>query len=118
MDDINTVELNLLEAHFEKIREAYTNFKGRKRRFVIGRLEKISEEVKEVANVEFEGEIAKKIRIKEGFTLLGLAKICGLKSAQSIFNYEHDFSYPSLQRATSRKYLEWLKQQGYNPFNW
>ena len=114
---IGDAELNLLESYFDKIRGIYVEVNRSRKRRIIGRLEHLTEEVCHMKKIEFDGAEAKQTRLKAGLTLKEVADTCGLLTAQSISNYEKEDTFPNLQRKSARKYIMWLKENGYNPFN-
>lgn len=72
---------------------------------------------------DFDGNLAKKIRIKAGFSVLGLAKKMGVGNPKSVRTML--YKYEKCERVPSNppigedisKYLYWLKERGYNPYH-
>jgi len=108
-----------------KLNEAYSSSKSlhRKERLMKG-LEFLLE------HCIFDGEKAKEIRIAVGLTQIELSTLVGWKrkngkkrNAQgTISAYEMETLVPTRKTLESsqllaRPYFEWLKTQGYNPFN-
>ena len=87
-------------------------------------MEKIVEGLTEVESEEFDREKARQIRLDAGLQQMELAKITGVTPTY-ITHIEKGDRVPSLVNArdqvTENKgiigYLDWLKDQGYNPFN-
>jgi|SRR3989344_2178055 len=64
----------------------------------------------------FSSEKAKEIRLASNFTIKGLAEELGL-SKGVINSYEIGKIPKNHKNLRLQRYLSWLKEQGYNPFN-
>lgn len=109
----------LLDSYFDKIKERCTKGDNKTRIYFIGRLEEIAtEEIPIMGRAYlFNGNKAKSIRLKKGLSLRGLAKLVKTP-LQSLISYEKGIYAPRLKAGKGgRRYLEWLKEQGYEPFN-
>ncbi len=109
----------LLDSYFNKIKERCMKGNNKTRIYFIGRLEEITTE--EIPTVErkylFDYNKAREIRLKKGLSLRGLAKSIKMP-LQSLVSYEKGAYAPrSTKGKGGRRYLEWLKDQGYEPFN-
>ena len=109
----------LLDSYFDKIKERCTKGDNKTRIYFIGRLEEIV--TIEIPITErtylFNGNKAREIRLKKGLSLRGLANMVKMP-LQSLVSYEKGFYVPRSTRGKGgRRYLEWLKEQGYEPFN-
>lgn len=101
---------NLLETYIDIIKNKFNVENNNGRISLIRQLEEI------VGKVEFDFKKVRKIREDKRFSRVELAKI--LEAGNStICKYELGDVVPSSKGKTGRKYLEWLKEQGYNPFN-
>ena len=108
-----------------KIIESYSKSGETYQKEIISRLESLSEDVRlrrldTPESSIFDSTIAKGTRIKAGVSLNGLARSLGLglSGLSSLSRYESGKFSPSMpiRSETSKKYLYWLKEQGYNPF--
>lgn len=73
-------------------------------------------------NSAFEGDVARKVRMVSGLTQFGLTEEIGFNnpSAKTMIGmYETGKVKPGNppRGEISKKYIEWLKEHGYNPFN-
>ena len=69
-------------------------------------------EIKSEEPIKFDYNRAKLLRVEKGFTQIELGKIIGL-SNQAISLYEKGSIIPSENTEKSRKYIGWLKDNGY-----
>jgi len=69
-------------------------------------------------NPIFNGVKAKTIRRQEGLTQTGLVRLLGFKDNKYVFisNAETGRGAPHLKSEFDKKYLNWLKDKGYNPY--
>ena len=121
--DINSIQNEaynrLFDSYFNKIKERFTKGNNKTRIYYIGKLEEIAAE--EIPKMDrkyfFDANKAKSIRLKNGLSLRGLAQIVKMP-LQSLVSYEKGFYAPGSRKGKGgRRYLEWLKDQGYEPFN-
>lgn len=107
----------LFDSYFAEIKQRYMVSDNLTRLFLIGRLEEITKGVVQIPSL-FNGKKAKQIRLNKDLTLRGLVKEVQMPLG-SLVNYEKGVYSPRVgsRGKGSRKYLEWLKEQGYNPFD-
>jgi len=130
-------ETNLVETYLTKIREEYQTLEPRQKEFVLGGLDALVNNIENGnfteqltpnssskkttrKNLAYDAEEARKIREKLGWTRDKLVKELGLSRGvyTQIGAYESGKIKPSNppRSKTSEAYLNWLKEQGYNPF--
>ena len=108
----------LLDSYFNEVRKKYLQSDNNIRLYLLGRLESIIKEEPRIIRKDlFDGNRAKSIRLKNGLSLRELAKMVKMP-LQSLVCYEKGAYAPGLKAGKGgRAYLEWLKDQGYEPFN-
>lgn len=115
---------NLLEAYFSEIRESYKS-SNLDQKSIIGSLEylvcRLKSKKESRKNNSFDYLEARRVRENAGLSQGELAKKLEFTGAGNIkiSLYERGVKTPSNppQSEKARKYLEWLKEQGYNPYN-
>ncbi|HLC59886.1 MAG TPA: hypothetical protein VJJ52_00480 [Candidatus Nanoarchaeia archaeon] len=118
---VSEVGIRLLDAYYRKIKELYSSSNGQRQRWVIGRLESLVSRLEREQNPlsnPFDLGIAREIREHEHISQLKLSLQINT-SVKSISRYEtadYFFKNERLSK-TEIRYLEWLKERGYNPFN-
>lgn len=109
----------LLDTYFDQIRERYMEGDFNVRFYLIGKLEKIVKG--EMPQFErgflFDGSKAREIRLSKNLTYRALSKKLNVAVA-SLTSYEKGNCVPRGTKGKGgRRYLEWLKDEGYDPFN-
>lgn len=105
---IARAEYDLLEAYFERIRGAYHSGRKEGKIDILNELERVS---------LFDRGIAKQIRLDAGLTVKKAAEIIGCHEAylSRYENGQRKVGFPTKGK-TVIKYLRFLKEHGYNPF--
>lgn len=110
----------LLEAYLSKIREDYCQF-SIKQDFILEKLDNFIKGLEQIIKPLYDPQIAKEIREKAGLSQGDLSKKLGFRTLGhvKISKYETGRQLPSNppKGEYAKKYLEWLKAQGYNPYN-
>lgn len=133
--EIEEARNTILEAYFSIIKNGYQTLDSGRRQSVLQELGGIVEKLDNGGylvplGIEprlpkifiFDGKEAKKIREREGLSIDKLAEELGENKSNGtrsqIINYEAGRFQPSNppHGRVSKKYLGWLKEQGYNPF--
>ncbi len=140
--ELENAQTNLFEAYLSSIQKGYQTLNFGQRRvlindidLIIGRLEEkfyhvhrntgVKQSCGRVSsrkNLSFDEAEAKRIRKKEGLSLAGLIKEIGFRNQRSAYAqievYESGRVKPSNppRGEYSKKYVNWLKGHGYNPF--
>ncbi len=110
-------QLGMIEAYLIQIKNSYKSLPEGKRKIVMYGLERVVEAVenKEEEN-PFNSSEAKRVRKEAKLSQKKLADNLDT-SPQNISRYETG-EIPSLKEGTSgRRYIEFLKEKGYDPFN-
>lgn len=129
-DTIIKTEKEIFDTHLNLIKETYDNANQSDRNVILSGLESLLYRVanlKEIAdslvineeNNSFDPETATKVREKLGFKQIDLANILGI-AYSNISKYESGQIEVRLKRKTNKpvmRYIGWLKEKGYNPFN-
>ncbi|MEK6792389.1 MAG: hypothetical protein AABX95_01065 [Nanoarchaeota archaeon] len=114
-------ELGLFDIYFNRIRESYIRQNEFKRRKIVQDLTSLIEglddsDIISSRGVIFSHRTAREIRERYG-RAISLSKEIGVSPAE-ISRFECGKNNPGTRLDTSgRKYLDWLKSQGYNPYN-
>ena len=117
MENQNAVEgaqFQLFTTYISEIQSRYKSAGPDIKMRLLGSLDKLvrSYAVHGVVQEDFEGDVARKLRESKKITLRDLADQLGIKSPQTIGNYERGNVSPGNRRtANARRYLEWVKQQ-------
>lgn len=119
----------LIDLYFNEVRTKYTDFDEEGRNFIESRLEHLigeldQFEIKERKITKFDGILAKRVRASTGLSITQLVKNelkidpnKGYDGAISCFERGKRIPhYPSKGKYLNR-YLLWLKDHGYNPYN-
>jgi|TARA_B100000315_G_C14266180_1_gene446525 DNA-binding XRE family transcriptional regulator len=135
---LEEAQTNLVEAYLTRIREGYQTLEPRQKEFVLGGLDALVNNIENGSfteqstpnsssreskrkNLAYDSEVARKIREDLGWTREKLIEELGLSRGgySQIGNYESGKINPSKppRGKTSVAYMNWLKEQGYNPFN-
>lgn len=123
--EIESARLKLVDAYLERLRNVYQVLILSDRDGFLNGLEKIVKHL-EINPLPREGrnqtglynpELAREAREHAGVTQVGLAKHLGLKYSSMINRYERGVFDPKPRNKTAKKYLTWLKEHGYNPYN-
>ncbi|MEK6910706.1 MAG: helix-turn-helix transcriptional regulator [Nanoarchaeota archaeon] len=114
--ELSKAKLSLLEAYFQKIRTRFPELNTHREIFVFSSLEKIVNNLgntEKSTTKELDKENLEKIRKEAGLTQKELAMQLGIND-YNICRYERGgLCYPPTGRKMS-KYVEWLKERGYN----
>lgn len=115
--EISYHEEIIFKRYLDKIKDIYTISPLKKREFVTSVLEKITNAL------IFDPEKARQVRIKAGLTQQELGRIITTTTPEhgQVFlgKLEKGVRMPSKYqkpRGICKKYLYWLKEQGYNPY--
>ena len=119
--DVEVAKNKLLKVYFESIRQRYIGSNEAYRAQIISELEKLLEgqtigESKQI--ILFDGSIAREIRKKAGLRQKDLGNKAGF--TQGYLSHIENGRQPRQNdhhREKTRKYLRWLKEHGYNPYN-
>jgi len=128
-EEIRRSQEKLLSAYFSTIGDAFRNVNTGTQKAIFDGLDALialhidrTHERHDLAILnEFDGVKARKIREDAGLSQKDLADqlgFCYEQSASKISDYERGKTRPSYppKGEWSKKYLAWLKEQGYNPF--
>jgi len=110
--DLEKARKNLLESYLGNIKEGYTNSSEESREDLLNNLEIL------IKKMNFDRGKARQIRLGNNLSVTDLGRELDI-SRQLIHQYEGGVIRPStnLKATGGRKYLLWLKEQGYNPCN-
>ena len=126
-EQVELAKTNLMEFYVSKIRESYLSLESEQRTFILNGLEIIVTKL-ESGNLAalfasppaYDPRRALEVRTQAGLTRAQLAKDLGLGSSGSTAICRYEMGTVRLlnppRGKTSKAYLEWLKEQGYNPF--
>lgn len=126
---VKKAQEDLLNLYFIKIREVYKTSETGKKEQLLRTLDSfISTQTNRIPtrkNLNYDGKEAKDIRKKAGLTTRDLVKQLGMEgtninsSCHQLGKYELKIINPSNppRGEFSKKYIGWLKEQGYNPFS-
>ena len=132
---LKKIKENLVDAYLSQIKSTYVSSDSDKRRQIEGTLEVLVNKLEKGEPIEtlrsgklnkspFDGAIARKIRtdLKLSFselcTRIGFADLNNINSYKSfISRFENNRASIQPRSAEVLKYLNWLKEQGYNPYN-
>lgn len=112
-------ELEVLDIYFSKVRESYTRGNDFVRKRMLSDLTSFVESLDDLEDrasrgAIFDSKIAKNIRTNSLRELSEQIGVC----APQLSRYESGERVPVVNVGSSgRKYLDWLKSQGYNPYN-
>lgn len=111
----------LVDAYCDRIRELYQSSSSQRQNWLIGRLEKIVGQLEIEHNPPsgpFDPEIARRVREQEHISQgkLALQLQTSLKSIQRYETVGY-FKGITMKEKKAGRYLEWLKERGYNPYN-
>jgi DNA-binding transcriptional regulator YiaG len=111
--------LALLDAYYKRIRELYQLSSSQRQTWLRERLEKIVNQLEGKYTSPFDPEVAKRIRREQEHVSQGELAHQLQISLKSIVRYETPgcFKESPPRRKEAVRYLEWLKERGYNPFN-
>jgi hypothetical protein len=94
---------------------------------IVKRLEGIIEKYGPSSQCVFDPEQARRIRENEGLSLIQVSEMIGVsyptlgkyEQGKISFNYPFGYTNSTLRSPFNikQRYLEWLKEKGYNPFN-
>src|SRR3989344_4329850 len=117
-------ELDKILRHiFSKAREVYQSLQPNQQTLFLGRLEILIEEANRPNSIPvFDSLKARRIREEAGLSkreLVGKLGLNGSKSAYILIaEYEKGARIGTPKKnENSQRYLSWLKEQGYNPYN-
>ena len=116
---LEEAKLGYLEVYYTQINKLYLEGGSAREEYVHSRLEKLIDDLKGDVYDMYSFEIAKKIRIKNGYkTQEDLGKFLGVgKQLISLLERDGKLGLNIPRRGTKgMKYLLWLKEKGYNPF--
>ncbi len=111
-------ERELLSAYLSEISQGYHKLSVTERKFVLQRLDGITRSIrKNMKKYQFDPHEAKRVRKKAGLSCRILAAELGYAAQTSIANIEGGKYIPRGTTEGSMKYLLWLKEKGYNPYD-
>ncbi|HIH15740.1 MAG TPA: helix-turn-helix transcriptional regulator [Nanoarchaeota archaeon] len=113
LKEITVAKKNLLESYFEELRNYFNNATEEQRDFTLRSVEELYQELQE--NQIIDPNKLKEMRKGRNISLTNLAKELGI-SRGYICRLENGASPFTKKEGSCRKYLEWLKKQGYNPY--
>ena len=136
-EQIDRAQEDLLNIYFTQIKEKYENFEPRQREILLDNLNLFTQKLEKGSllkkiltykttrkNLDYNGGKAREIREKAGLmTITGLVKQLGIKDINSSRNQLSNYEFGNVNPSNpprgefSKKYMEWLKEQGYNPFS-
>jgi len=105
-----------------EIQQKYESSPSEKQSYIVGKLEVLLEEIDRSNPSTFDHVRARKIREEVGLSKAGLVGKLGLNGSKSAYiliaEYEKGarIGMPK-KNENSQRYLQWLKEQGYNPYN-
>lgn len=129
---VEIAKLNLVEAYLAKIRDVYMGVSFHQKDIFLNNLERIVlalEQNPTPRNVKprnvkcmpssYDPIKAKELRKCAGLSAIELGEtvLDSKSSYRQIYRYESGEISPRPTNKVGKKYLNWLKEQGYNPFN-
>ena len=130
--EIEKAQENLLDTYFTQIKKGYKSLEPRQRKVLLGNLDFLTQRLEKGnlieglalrtvrKNLAYDGEKARKIREEAGLSREKLVQELGISRTgyAELARYESGNTNPSNppRGKTSKKYVEWLKEKGYNPF--
>ncbi|HLC59887.1 MAG TPA: helix-turn-helix transcriptional regulator [Candidatus Nanoarchaeia archaeon] len=111
----------LIDAYCDEIKKLYESSNKTKQEKIEKNLESLLKS--DIAlNSPFEPEVAKRIRLGAGLSLIELVREIGFKkiSVATVSRIERGMCLLSEEIPTkgpARSYLHWIKEKGYNPYN-
>ena len=116
-DQLATARVNLADAYYSLIRDAYRNVPESASTIVTVGLESILINLMS-AGAFFDRDKAREIRENLGMTQQEVAKEAGLRVADvNMFETGKQVPTPFSTANKHRGYLDWLKKQGYEPYS-
>ena len=124
--ELETAKLNLLGAYLAKIKSVYVGISLEQKDYFLTNLEKMVLTLEQNPlpkrrsrfNLHslYNPSQGRGIREGIGCSRKELAERIGM-SARMLYRYENGEYFPRPSITVGRKYLLWLKEQGYNPYN-
>ncbi len=119
--NVQEAERILFDTYLSVIKETYDVADVQKKSMIRDGLERLVYDLEKplvIDNLIFDKKKAREIRSRLHLTGVQLAEKLGVR-ADNISHYEHTgiARHPLKQEKPQYKYLLWLKEQGYNPFN-
>lgn len=124
--EVEKARFTLVEAYLTKIKETYLSLPAEKKDIFVNRLEQIAitagsnfsklDLKKYVILSPYDPEVAKAIRQKAELSQKQLANQLGSNQV-ALSRYESGSYFPKPTTKNGKKYLAWLKEQGYNPYD-
>jgi DNA-binding transcriptional regulator YiaG len=108
----------LFDTYIDEIKQRYMESETPVRLYLISKLEALAngKSLSDMGGMFFDGDKAREIRLKKSLTYRGLSKQLNVALA-SLTSYERGATVPRLTKGKGgRRYLEWLKNEGYDPF--
>lgn len=133
-EQLEIAQTNLLETYLSRIKETYLNLESKQKGAVLNGLDSLVTSIENKTlkyfspkrehigtNSNFDGKKAREIRTQAGLTYEELVKNLELKVyARGVINsFEVGRTKPRNPPRTNlaKKYINWLKENGYNPYN-
>jgi len=119
----NINEERILGIYLNEIKYGFGVVSRGNQKYILRQLDSLVQTMYNKQNILFDPVTVKEIRKKSGLSLTKLAEKLDIKNKNSarqiIYTYETGAHRPKNppQGETSIKYLAWLKEQDYNPFN-
>ncbi len=117
-ENLDAAEIRLVRAYFTDIEQKYTQLNTLQRRGVLTRLETLAKGMITLPVKEsslFDYKTAKETRQEAGLKLRSLAKQIGVNPG-TLSRIENGRADVNMESTYGKSYLEFLKQNGYNPF--
>ncbi len=115
LDLARSSQAEKFDFYLARINDAFQGALVNRRKYILERLEPV------VKLVLFDPQMARDIREKKGYSRQKLADILRFSKVndhQCIATYERGVVTPTLlSRGKGKVYLEWLKGEGYNPYD-
>ncbi|MEK6939987.1 MAG: helix-turn-helix domain-containing protein [Nanoarchaeota archaeon] len=117
--EVEGAKLNLLGAYLSKIQAVYTRISPEQKDDFLANLEKIVIKLEQNPLPKpglYDTSKGREIRKGLGLSKKELAEFIGVQN-RMLYRYENGEVSPRPTNKVGQKYLAWLKDQGYNPYN-
>jgi len=112
-DNINDAYEKVFDATTVKLRAAYNELSNPSKRESLERLERFILKIRALKYTKtFNGAAAREAREERGLTYRAICSLTGIKSPQTIANYETRKVTPKWNNPSGELYLDWLKNAG------
>lgn len=111
-DSTSQIELQLFRTHVQRLETYFLGLESaEKMRCLSSLVRLVDSQIRKKSHILFDYKEARRVRESEGLTLRELANQLGIKSPQTIGNYERGFSNPyDSDRSGAINYSRWLEQ--------